>query len=42
MLALQAYPNLPGDYQGLQTVTNWVNKLSTMKAAEELTEDDCR
>ena len=42
MLALQAYPNLPGDYQGLQTVTNWVNKLGTMKASDELTEEDCR
>mmetsp|Transcript_5787 Transcript_5787/g.7805 ORF Transcript_5787/g.7805 Transcript_5787/m.7805 type:complete len:110 (+) Transcript_5787:273-602(+) len=42
MLALQAYPNLPADYQGLQTVTTWVNKLSTMKASDELTEEDCR
>ena len=40
--ALQAYPNLPADYQGLPTVTVWVNKMSTMKAHEEISEEDAR
>ena len=40
--ALQNYPNLPSDYQGLPTVTNWVNKMSTMKASDSLEEDDAR
>ena len=40
--ALQNYPNLPADYQGLPTVTKWVNKLSPMGASEELSEEDAR
>ena len=40
--ALQNYPNLPADYQGLNTVTTWVDKMSTMKAHEELAEEDAR
>ena len=40
--ALTAYPNLPADYQGLPTVTAWVNKMSVMKAAEEISDEDAR
>ena len=40
--ALQAYPNLPSDYQGLNTVTEWVNKLSALKATDSMSEDDAR
>ena len=40
--ALQAYPNMPADYQGLPTVTNWVNKMSAMKASDEITDEEVR
>ena len=32
----------PNDYQGLTTVTTWVNKMSTMKASDNLSEEDAR
>ena len=40
--ALTEYPNLPADYQGLPTVAAWVNKMSVMKAAEEISDEDAR
>ena len=40
--ALQNYPNLPADYQGLSCVTRWVDKMSAMKASDELNDEDTR
>ena len=40
--ALSNYPQLPGDYEGLNKVTAWVDKLSGMKASDSLTEEDAR
>ena len=40
--ALQNYPNLPADYQGLPKVTNWLTKMTAMKASDELSDEDAR
>ena len=40
--ALLNYPKLPADYQGLQTIQRWVDKVSTMKASDSLSDDDAR
>ena len=40
--ALQAYPNLPSNYEGLAKVQNWLNKMQAMRASDELSESDAR
>ena len=40
--ALTTFPNMPPTYQGTQVVQNWVNILNSKKAADNLTDDECR
>ena len=40
--ALKNYPQLPAEYEGLAHVDRWMQKLSTMKASDNLTDDDAR
>ena len=40
--ALKNYPKLPPNYEPLNTVNNWTDKLSGMKATDEITEDEAR
>jgi hypothetical protein len=37
--ALSNYPNMPTSYQGLATVKEWEQKMSSMAASDNLTED---
>ena len=40
--ALIDYPKLPSGYQGLNVVSNWVNKMKAMKASDSLSDEDAR
>ena len=40
--AVQNYPNLPQSYTGLAQIGNWVNKMSGMRATDDLSEEDAR
>ena len=39
---LGSYPRLPSDYQGLSKVQEWVDKMSTMKASDDLSDEEAR
>ena len=40
--ALQNYPQLPSDYQGLATVSKWLEKMNAMRASDSLSEEEAR
>ena len=40
--ALAAMPKLPSDYQGVQKVNSWVQKMGTMAASDSLSDEDAR
>ena len=40
--AMQKYPKLPKDFEGIKTLENWNKKLSTLKATDNLSEDEIK
>ena len=40
--ALNNYPQLPADYQGISIVSKWESKMNTMKASDSLSEEEAR
>ena len=41
-LALSHYPNMPSSYTGIQTVKDWEQKMSSMAASDNMSDDQTR
>lgn len=41
-MSMQRYPSLPASFEGMKTLENWYKKVSTMKVADTLTEEEIK